>query len=98
LQSKYRPHLVRSTICREPELNMWRTRRDEGAYLTNTQPKSNAVIRFLSAANPVFRTYFTVSKEKWTVIEWQIGATDVPFVDWDKVYHAPSAIFQKKGI
>jgi hypothetical protein len=24
-----------------------------------------------------------------------IGATDVPYVDWDKKYHAPKAIFEQ---
>jgi len=50
LRSNYRLHLVRSGIRRERELNMRRTRRtfikQVGAYLINTQPKSNAVIRF----------------------------------------------------
>ncbi len=30
---------------------------------------------------------------KWKVINYVIGATDVPYVDWDKTYHAPRAIF-----
>lgn len=30
---------------------------------------------------------------RWKVIEFVLGATDVPFVDWDKKYHAPSSIF-----
>jgi len=30
---------------------------------------------------------------KWQVVRYVIGATDVPYVDWDKKYHAPTAIF-----
>jgi hypothetical protein len=30
---------------------------------------------------------------KWTVVQYVIGATDVPFVDWDKKYRAPKGIF-----
>ncbi len=30
---------------------------------------------------------------KWQVVKYVIGATDVPYVEWDKKYHAPSAIF-----
>ncbi|MDD1607298.1 MAG: hypothetical protein LUO95_01845 [Methylococcaceae bacterium] len=30
----------------------------------------------------------------WEVIIHVIGATDVPFVDWAKKYHAPAAIFK----
>jgi hypothetical protein len=30
---------------------------------------------------------------KWKVIQYVIGATDVPYVDWDKTYKAPRAIF-----
>ena len=30
---------------------------------------------------------------KWKVINYVIGATDVPYVDWDKTYRAPRAIF-----
>jgi hypothetical protein len=30
---------------------------------------------------------------KWKVIQYVIGATDVPYVDWDKTYRAPRAIF-----
>jgi hypothetical protein len=31
---------------------------------------------------------------KWRVVQYVIGATDVPYVDWDKKYHAPKAIFE----
>lgn len=30
---------------------------------------------------------------KWQVVQLVIGATDVPYVDWDKKYRAPRAIF-----
>jgi hypothetical protein len=30
---------------------------------------------------------------KWKVIQYVIGATDVPYVEWDKTYKAPRAIF-----
>lgn len=30
---------------------------------------------------------------KWTVVQYVIGATDVPYVDWDKKYRAPKGIF-----
>jgi hypothetical protein len=30
---------------------------------------------------------------KWKVVTFVIGATDVPYADWDKVYRAPRAIF-----
>lgn len=30
---------------------------------------------------------------KWRVVQFVVGATDVPYVDWDKKYRAPSAIF-----
>lgn len=30
---------------------------------------------------------------KWTVVQYVIGATDVPYVDWDKEYRAPKRIF-----
>jgi hypothetical protein len=30
---------------------------------------------------------------KWKVIQYVIGATDVPYVDWDKEYRAPKGIF-----
>ena len=30
---------------------------------------------------------------KWTVVQYVIGATDVPYVDWDKKYRAPRGIF-----
>ena len=32
---------------------------------------------------------------KWRVVQYVIGATDVPYVDWDKKYHAPKAIFEQ---
>jgi hypothetical protein len=31
---------------------------------------------------------------RWTVIKYDLGATDVPYIDWDKEYQAPSAIFR----
>jgi hypothetical protein len=30
---------------------------------------------------------------KWKVVQFVIGATDVPYVDWDKKYRAPKGIF-----
>ena len=30
---------------------------------------------------------------KWKLVQYVIGATDVPYVDWDKTYHAPRGIF-----
>jgi len=30
---------------------------------------------------------------KWQVVKYIIGATDVPYVTWDKDYNAPPAIF-----
>ncbi|MBC8104318.1 MAG: hypothetical protein H7Z41_17215 [Cytophagales bacterium] len=30
---------------------------------------------------------------KWTVVTYALGATDVPYVDWDRRYRAPRAIF-----
>jgi hypothetical protein len=30
---------------------------------------------------------------KWRVVQYVIGATDVPYVDWNKKYRAPKAIF-----
>lgn len=33
---------------------------------------------------------------KWRVVKYVIGATDVPYVEWDKEYKAPSAIFEEK--
>lgn len=30
----------------------------------------------------------------WTLVTWNIGATDVVWTDWDKTYGAPSAIFK----
>lgn len=32
---------------------------------------------------------------KWRVVQYVIGATDVPYVDWDKKYRAPRAIFEQ---
>ena len=32
-------------------------------------------------------------KGKWTVVTYALGPTDVPYVDWDRRYHAPRAIF-----
>ena len=32
---------------------------------------------------------------KWQVVRYVIGATDVPYVDWDRKYHAPSEIFKE---
>ncbi len=31
---------------------------------------------------------------RWRVVQFVIGATDVPYVDWDKKYRAPRAIFK----
>ncbi|HEX8686792.1 MAG TPA: hypothetical protein VF736_21215 [Pyrinomonadaceae bacterium] len=31
---------------------------------------------------------------RWRVVKYVIGATDVPYVTWDKDYKAPSAIFK----
>jgi len=31
---------------------------------------------------------------KWKVVQYVIGATDVPYVDWDKEYRAPKGIFR----
>ena len=31
---------------------------------------------------------------KWQVVKYVIGATDVPYVTWDKDYKAPAALFQ----
>lgn len=33
---------------------------------------------------------------KWQVVKYVIGATDVPYLEWDKQYHAPSGIFQEQ--
>ena len=30
----------------------------------------------------------------WRVVRYVIGATDVPYTDWDRQYQAPPAIFQ----
>jgi len=30
---------------------------------------------------------------KWKLVNYVIGATDVPYVDWDKTYRAPRTIF-----
>jgi len=32
---------------------------------------------------------------KWKMVQYVIGATDVPYVDWDKKYRAPKAIFEQ---
>lgn len=32
--------------------------------------------------------------DKWTVITYQIGATDVPWVTWEEEYKAPAGIFK----
>ena len=32
---------------------------------------------------------------KWQVVKFVIGATDVPYTDWDRKYHAPPAIFKE---
>jgi hypothetical protein len=32
--------------------------------------------------------------DKWTVIIYQIGATDVPWVGWSEEYKAPASIFK----
>ena len=31
---------------------------------------------------------------RWVVVQYSIGATDVPWEDWDKRFKAPSAIFK----
>ena len=36
-------------------------------------------------------------KGRWQVVQYVVGATDVPYVDWDKKYRAPSAIFADDG-
>lgn len=33
---------------------------------------------------------------KWQVVKHVIGATDVPYVEWDKEYRAPPAIFREQ--
>ena len=33
-------------------------------------------------------------KGRWQVVRFVVGATDVPYVEWDKKYRAPSAIFE----
>lgn len=33
---------------------------------------------------------------KWRVVRYVIGATDVPYAEWDKEYNAPPAIFQEQ--
>jgi hypothetical protein len=35
------------------------------------------------------------NKGKWKVVKWNIGATDVVWLDWDKEFKAPSSIFPK---
>jgi len=32
---------------------------------------------------------------KWKVVQYVIGATDVPYLDWDKKYRAPKKIFEQ---
>jgi hypothetical protein len=32
---------------------------------------------------------------RWRVVRYVIGATDVPYIEWDKQYRAPSGIFQQ---
>lgn len=32
--------------------------------------------------------------DKWTVVVYKIGATDVPWVDWSAQYKAPDSIFK----
>ena len=34
------------------------------------------------------------STDRWKLVTYRIGMTDVPWVTWDKNYHAPSAIFK----
>ena len=36
-------------------------------------------------------------KGRWQVVQFVVGATDVPYVGWDKKYRAPSAIFEGDG-
>jgi hypothetical protein len=31
---------------------------------------------------------------RWHVVTYALGATDVPYADWDRRYHAPASIFQ----
>ena len=33
-------------------------------------------------------------KGRWQVVQFVVGATDVPYIGWDKKYRAPSAIFE----
>lgn len=33
---------------------------------------------------------------KWQVVKYVIGATDVPYAEWDQKYHAPSEIFKEQ--
>ncbi len=33
---------------------------------------------------------------KWQVVEYVIGATDVPYVEWNRKYRAPSEIFKEQ--
>ena len=33
-------------------------------------------------------------KGRWQVVQFVVGATDVPYVDWHEKYRAPSAIFE----
>ena len=34
---------------------------------------------------------------RWQVVQFVVGATDVPYIGWDKKYRAPSAIFREDG-
>ncbi len=40
-------------------------------------------------------TLLRKSKGKWKVVKWNIGATDVVWLDWDKEFGAPSTVFPK---
>lgn len=40
---------------------------------------------------------FVKSKGKWTVKQWQIGATDVAWFGWWEDFKAPRSIFPKAG-
>lgn len=32
-------------------------------------------------------------KKRWRLLRYSIGATDVPYVDWDREFRAPRALF-----
>ena len=34
------------------------------------------------------------TKDRWKLVTYRIGMTDVPWVTWDRDYHAPPAIFK----